>query len=285
MPWFKYVPVLFLLFLVLPAVSAPQVNSSLPCKNTIKVGYNDWPPYAWQDPQGEAQGLDVDLMRAFAVYLGCEVHFINVPAKRSHQMLRAGQLDVLMGATMTDERQNYALFSTYYRDEELRLFVLDEQKDQINIDKWEDIFTKKLRLLVPSSGWYGADYQESQYRLEQEHLLVLSPDSDKSVQMLIYGRGDMIVGDTLAMPYIASQHQRIKLVPLKLVLDQNHIHLMFSKASIKTSQLEQFNHAIKALMDNGEIARVINKWQQMTLAKQSNMSRLNSPLKTLYVSP
>ncbi|MCU8093986.1 transporter substrate-binding domain-containing protein [Shewanella sp. SM20] len=285
MPWFKYVPVLFMLFLVLPAVSAPQVNSSLPCKNTIKVGYNDWPPYAWQDPQGEAQGLDVDLMRAFAVYLGCEVHFINVPAKRSHQMLRAGQLDVLMGATMTDERQNYALFSTYYRDEELRLFVLDEQKDQINIDKWEDIFTQKLRLLVPSSGWYGADYQESQYRLEQEHLLVLSPDSNKSVQMLIYGRGDMIVGDTLAMPYIASQHQRIKLVSLKLVLDQNHIHLMFSKASIKTSQLEQFNHAIKALMDNGEIARVINKWQQMTLAKQSNMSRLNSPLKTLYVSP
>ena len=285
MSLFKYVPVLLLFFLALPAKSALQVNSPLPCHKTIKVGYNDWPPYAWQDPQGEAQGLDVDLMRAFAVYLGCKINFINVPAKRSHQMLKAGQLDVLMGATMTDERQAYAHFSSYYRDEELRLFVLDEQKDQINVDKWEDIFTKKLRLLVPSSGWYGVDYQESQYRLEQEHLLVLSPDSDKSVQMLTYGRGDMIVGDTMAMPYIASQHQHIKLVPLKLVLDQNHIHLMLSKASMTPSQLEQFNHAIKAMMDNGEIARVINKWQQMSLAKQSNMSRLSSPLKTLYVSP
>ena len=102
--------------------------------------------------------------------------------------------------------------------------------------------------------------------------------------MLTYGRGDMIVGDTMAMPYIASQHQHIKLVPLKLVLDQNHIHLMLSKASMTPNQLEQFNQAIKALMDNGEIARVISKWQQMSLAKQSKMSRLNSPLKTLYVS-
>ncbi|BFL85098.1 hypothetical protein LFREDSHE_35480 [Shewanella baltica] len=62
-------------------------------------------------------------------------------------MLKAGQLDVLMGATMTDERQAYAHFSSYYRDEELRLFVLDEQKDQINVDKWEDIFTKSYACL------------------------------------------------------------------------------------------------------------------------------------------
>lgn len=268
--------VLFMLVFILPAQSAAQAADPRSCSTRLKVGYNDWPPYAWQDPQGDAQGLDVDLMRAFALYLGCEVSFVNVPAKRSHQMLKAGNLDVMMGATMTEARQEYAYFSAHYRDEEVRLFVLDAQKTLISVETWSDIFAKKLRLLVPSSGWYGDDYHKSQYRLEQEHLLVLSPDAEKSVQMLVYGRADVIIGDAMAMPYIASQYQDVKLAPLKLVLDQNHIHLMLSKVSMTPELLGQLDLAIQTLMDNGEIARVIHKWQQVSLAKQINMSRLES---------
>lgn len=282
MLWFKSVSYLFMFILLTHGVS--QAEKLLPCTNTIRVGYNNWPPYAWQDPKGQAHGLDVDLMRAFALYLGCEVSFINVPAKRSHQMLKTGELDVMMGATMTDARQAYALFTVDYRDEEVRFFVLDEQKDLINVESWADIFTRKLRLLVPSSGWYGADYHRLQYQLEREYLLVLSPDASKSVQMLTYGRGDIILGDEMAVPYIASQYQNIKLVPLTLVLDKSHIHLMLSKMSMTPLQLAQFNIAINALKDNGEITKVIHKWQLLSIAKQSNMSQQNYPTNILYVS-
>lgn len=279
---FQFSHILLLCIFIFPTFGAPSEAVVSVCLNPLRVGYNDWPPYAWRDQQGEAQGLDVELLRAFAEHLGCEVIFINVPAKRSHQMLKSGSLDMMMGATKTAKREEYALFSAAYRDEEVRLFVLDEKKDKIQLTQWQDIFSQKLRLLVPISGWYGVDYEHTRQRLEQEHLLILSPDADKSVQMLTYGRADLIIGDAMAMPYIASQHQGVRLSPLKPVLDRNQIHLMLSKQTLSSAQLKQFNAAIKALSTNGEIARIVYKWQQISLAQQTKTSHQFNSLSAQY---
>ena len=279
---FQFSHILLLYIFIFPAWSVPSEANVSACSNPIKVGYNDWPPYAWQDMQGEAQGLDVELLRAFAEFLGCEINFINVPAKRSHQMLKSGSLDIMMGATKTVEREEYSFFSDPYRDEEVRLFVLDENKDNVKLEQWQDIFTQKLRLLVPISGWYGADYENTRERLALENLLILSPDVDKSVQMLTYDRADLMIGDAIAMPYIASQHQGVRLSALKPILDHNPIHLMLSKQSMSPLLLAQFNRAIKALTINGEIARIVYKWQQISLAQQSKISNQYGPFYRLY---
>lgn len=279
---FQFSHILLLCIFIFPAWSVPSEANASACSNPIKVGYNDWPPYAWQDMQGEAQGLDVELLRAFAEFLGCEINFINVPAKRSHQMLKSGSLDIMMGATKTVEREEYSFFSDPYRDEEVRLFVLDENKDNVKLEQWQDIFTQKLRLLVPISGWYGADYEKTRERLALENLLILSPDVDKSVQMLTYDRADLMIGDAIAMPYIASQHQGVRLSALKPILDHNPIHLMLSKQSMSPLLLAQFNRAIKALTINGEIARIVYKWQQISLAQQSKISNQYGPFYRLY---
>lgn len=279
---FQFSHILLLYIFIFPAWSVPSEANASACSNPIKVGYNDWPPYAWQDMQGEAQGLDVELLRAFAEFLGCEINFINVPAKRSHQMLKSGSLDIMMGATKTVEREEYSFFSDPYRDEEVRLFVLDENKDNVKLEQWQDIFTQKLRLLVPISGWYGADYENTRERLALENLLILSPDVDKSVQMLTYDRADLMIGDAIAMPYIASQHQGVRLSALKPILDHNPIHLMLSKQSMSPLLLAQFNRAIKALTINGEIARIVYKWQQISLAQQSKISNQYGLFYRLY---
>lgn len=279
---FQFSHILLLYIFIFPAWSVPSEANASACSNPIKVGYNDWPPYAWQDMQGEAQGLDVELLRAFAEFLGCEINFINVPAKRSHQMLKSGSLDIMMGATKTVEREEYSFFSDPYRDEEVRLFVLDENKDNVKLERWQDIFTQKLRLLVPISGWYGADYENTRERLALENLLILSPDVDKSVQMLTYDRADLMIGDAIAMPYIASQHQGVRLSALKPILDHNPIHLMLSKQSMSPLLLAQFNRAIKALTINGEIARIVYKWQQISLAQQSKISNQYGLFYRLY---
>ncbi|MDI5831041.1 substrate-binding periplasmic protein [Shewanella xiamenensis] len=279
---FQFSHILLLYIFIFPAWSVPSEANASACSNPIKVGYNDWPPYAWQDMQGVAQGLDVELLRAFAEFLGCEINFINVPAKRSHQMLKSGSLDIMMGATKTVEREEYSFFSDPYRDEVVRLFVLDENKDNVKLERWQDIFTQKLRLLVPISGWYGADYENTRERLALENLLILSPDVDKSVQMLTYDRADLMIGDAIAMPYIASQHQGVRLSALKPILDHNPIHLMLSKQSMSPLLLAQFNRAIKALTINGEIARIVYKWQQISLAQQSKISNQYGPFYRLY---
>ena len=57
---------------------------------------------------------------------------------------------------------------------------------------------------------------------------------------------------------------------------------MLSKQSMSPLLLAQFNRAIKALTINGEIARIVYKWQQISLAQQSKISNQYGLFYRLY---
>ncbi|QYJ86946.1 transporter substrate-binding domain-containing protein [Shewanella mesophila] len=237
------------------------------CAEPIKVGFNDWAPYSWIDTSDNAVGLDVDMLTLIAANLGCEVDFIKMPVKRAHQMLKVGSLDMLMGASYTKDRNEYAYFSKSYRDEEIRLFVTADKASEITINQWQDIFNKKLTLLAPSYGWYGKDYLKSKAELIRQNLLVISPTTVQSVQMLAYGRGDILIGDAISLPYVANHSEDVAITPLALIVDSNKIHFMISKKAHHSELLEEIDQAISTLSNHGALARVVNKWQQISVAK------------------
>lgn len=265
------------LFLCLPIEGRGEANDVV-CSVPLKVGFNDWAPYAWLNPQGVELGLDVDMLRLVAEYMGCELDFIGMPAKRAHQMLKMGSLDIIMGASYIKERDEYAYFSVPYRNEEIRLFVKSELHPTFSISKWQDIFTLKLRLLVPSFGWYGKDYLATKEELERQRLLVISPNANQSVQMLAYGRGDLLIGDTLALPFIASQYEGVRISPLALLVDSNQIHFMITKHENRQVLLAAVNKAILALEGSGAFAKVMTKWQQLSVAQIKDTSLRSNPV-------
>ncbi|MCE9686585.1 transporter substrate-binding domain-containing protein [Shewanella sp. AS16] len=244
-----------LLLLGQGALAAPA------CERPLSVGYDLWPPYAWRDAAGLPQGLDVEMLQGLAEYLGCELQFIYLPAKRSHQMLRSGRLDLMMGASFTPERESYAYFSDSYRGEELKLFVLSQHRHEFQVTSWNDILIQGLSLLVPEAGWYGPAYEENGPRLRQAGLLEYSSNAAASVQMLSYGRADLVLGDAIAMPYIARKNHNLSLYPLALRVGKNEIHLMLSKLGTSPALLTHFNQAIAALKKRGELDAILDKWQ------------------------
>ena len=258
--------ILLLILLLTPPWQAwAQADASL-CPTPLNVGFNDWAPYSWTTPQGEVLGLDVEMLSLIARQLGCRLNFIKMPAKRAHQMLQTGMLDIIMGASYTDERANYAYFSNSYRSEEVKLFVKAERAEQINVEKWQDIFSQQLKLLAPFYGWYGPDYQASKDALSHQGLLVLSPNTNQSIQMLAYDRGDILIGDAMALPYTANQSHGVVLSPLSLLVDSNQIHFMFSKQVNHLPLVSAINQAIDTLSHQGALAKVMMKWQQTSLA-------------------
>lgn len=247
------------------------------CAKPIKVGFNNWAPYSWIDTSGKAIGLDVDMLTLIAANVGCEIDLIKMPVKRAHQMIKAGSLDMLMGASYTEERNEYAYFSESYRDEEVRLFVTADKASEITIDQWQDIFNRKLTLLAPSYGWYGKDYFESKAELIRQNLLVISPTTVQSVQMLAYGRGDILIGDAISLPYVANHSADVTITPLALIVDSNNIHFMISKKTQHTELLEEINRTISTLSNHGALARIVNKWQQISVAKALKPSNEITP--------
>lgn len=255
---------------IIPLTSSTEISTTLVvaplpeharCKVPLRVGFNDWPPYIWLDSSGQVQGLDAQLLRAIAAKLHCRIDFINAPIKRAHQMLKAGKVDMLMSASKTEDRTQYAHFSKPYRYEKLLLFQLSTSPKRLNVTQWEDIFSQKIKILVPENGWYGESYHQLQPRLQQEAMLVLSPDTEKSVQMLRYGRADVIIGDSLAMPYSANKRENIQLFPLGLVIAEEEIHFMFSKVSMSPADVAAFDCAISTLLLTGEVENILQQWQ------------------------
>lgn len=254
-------------------------NADPICPEPIKVGFNDWAPYSWVDTSGNAVGLDIDILTLVANNLGCQIRFIHMPIKRAHQMLKVGTLDMMMGASYTKEREKYAFFTRSYRDEEIKLFTKVDTLPQINIEKWQDIFSQKLKLLVPTYGWYGEDYLQSKVELQSQGLLVISQDAAQSVRMLAYERGDILIGDSISLPYIANQSEGLTLEPLPLLVDSNKIHFMLSKQIKNAGLLQEINNAISTLSNHGALAKVVSKWQNISVAQNPNTSN-KQPAKT-----
>jgi polar amino acid transport system substrate-binding protein len=260
-----------LLFCCQPYIVWGQNAESI-CPEPIKVGFNDWAPYSWVDASGNAVGLDIDMLTLVANNLGCQVNFIHMPIKRAHQMLKSGSLDMMMGASYTKEREKYAFFTQSYRDEEIRLFTKADALPQISIEKWQDIFSQKLTLLVPTFGWYGKDYLQSKAELQNQGLLVISQDAAQSVRMLAYKRGDILIGDSISLPYIANQSENLALEPLPLLVDSNKIHFMLSKQTKSSGLLQEINNAISTLSNHGALAKVVSKWQNISVAQTPKTS-------------
>jgi polar amino acid transport system substrate-binding protein len=263
---------LLLLLIYFQAYFAYGQKATSSCYEPINVGFNSWAPYSWLDSAGKPVGLDVDMLTIVADNLGCKLNFIDMPVKRAHRMLQEGTLDIMMGASYRPEREAYADFSVPYRDEEIKLFVKSDLAPQIKIDKWQDIFSQKLVLLAPIFGWYGADFLASEQALIKQKLLIFSRNATQSIRMLGYGRGDVVIGDSIAVPYIATQIERISVTELPLVLDHNQIHFLISKKTTNPELITGINQSIKRLSSRGELAQVIVKWQQISIAKTQETS-------------
>lgn len=268
---------LVLLLCLTPFITQAKTAASI-CPEPIKVGFNDWAPYSWIDPTGKAVGLDVDMLTLVAKNLGCKLTFIKMPAKRAHYMLKAGSLDMMMGASYTQDREQYAYFTDSYRNEEVRLFTKQDKLSHIKIEKWQDIFSKKLKLLVPVYGWYGEDYLQSKAELMRQGLLIISPNVAQSVRMLAYERGDILIGDSISLPYTANLFEGVVLTPFPLIVDSNKIHFMLSKQANNSGLLEEINRAILVLANRGTLAKVVTKWQNISVAKTKEVPNKAPPV-------
>ncbi|ABL99277.1 ABC transporter substrate-binding protein [Shewanella amazonensis] len=248
------------------------VQTQTICQAPLHVAYNDWPPYSWSDEVGEPLGLDVDLLKAFARRVGCVLEFDKMPARRSHQLMHLGKVDIMMGASKTAEREEYAHFSVPYRLEQVGLFSIDNG-GVVSLGSWQQVLDSSLKLLVPQAGWYGEAYESSKRSLAMHNQLVESPDLLKSVQMLSRGRAELAIGDALSLPFIASQHEKVHLFRHPLRLTESDIHLMFSRATFDEARVRAFNDAIRGAAEDGEIASLLLKWEQISLSRIEGVSQ------------
>ncbi len=74
----------------------------------------NWPPYNF-NVDGEPTGFSIDYMRLLAAQAGLDVEFVSGPSWNEFlDMMRSGDLDVMLNIVDTPVRREYLLFTTPY---------------------------------------------------------------------------------------------------------------------------------------------------------------------------
>jgi polar amino acid transport system substrate-binding protein len=212
-------------------------------------------------PGAERKGMDLELADAILAEAKCELVLSDgISRLRRDLLFSQGQVDLMLAASITPERQLIARFSAPYRMEVVRLFAAaDNAARYEGIRNFDDILRLGERVLVPSGGWYGPDFANAEARLQSSGMLSTYKNFDQGLQMLAAGRGGLIMGDILGLNK-AAQKAGVRIVPIPYVVLRAPVHLMLNRATISEQQVQRIDAAIAKLEARGVLKAIRHKY-------------------------
>ncbi len=223
------------------------------CARPLRVPFEDWQPYSFIDAKGRHTGLETELLAAVAKEAGCRVTYVRgVPRNRRLPMLVSGELDLLIAATPVPG--DPAWYTRPYRDEVFGAFMR-EGKAQREARSMDDLLAARLRLVTHRGPVSVAVIHEFQ----SLGLLTWFEDYAKGVQLMKLDRGDVLLGDSVAIAY-AARIADVPLVPLAFDVTRGPVTYKLSRKSMTEAQLQGFNSAIQRLEARGELQRIRQRW-------------------------
>ena len=228
---------------------------------TYSVGWELWYPYQYHNKNQVLVGLDFDVFNAIVEEANIDVTFTELPWKRHLQYIKTGEMDIAMGASHTTEREETAHFSIPYRLETVNLFVRKGTSDKIKLKTLSDLSHSDYLIGVEGGYFYGKEYQRLITTKEFYTHINDVIDLEQNVSLLLKGHIDGFLVDPVTMKAFAQKYslqEEFEVHPLKIY--QANIHIMLSRKSCNPEILNRINKAITKLKENGEMAKIINRW-------------------------
>lgn len=247
-----------------PASAGSQTSdadSPSPSTCQLTMGWDPWEPYHYRTPTGETAGLDVELISAAAEAADCELSFHQANFVDLLRMLQEGEVDILPGATPTEERETFARFSIPYRDESFQLWVRATEQERYAGSGLGDLLEDGRRIGLTEGFIYGEEAEALLARPEYENQLVSSRIGDLNLLRLIDHDIDAVIEDS----FVATSIQRRlgleeDVVALEEPLSSGSVNLMFSRESVDAETVERFNEGLQTLIEDGTRDRILSRY-------------------------
>lgn len=231
--------------------TADAGSADVSCQLTM--GWDPWEPYHYMDPKGQHQGLDFELVRAIAREAGCSVDFERDSWANLLASVRAGDIDLISGATLTPEREAYALFSEPYRTERFAMYVRAGDEDRYAGATLEEMLAEGMRIGVTDAYIYGPTVQALQDDPRYDDQFVIAAVGETSATRLLDGVIDAFLEDIFVATSVLRRRGLEKLVeehPMTLE-SGGEVRLMFSRASVPDEVLARFDAGLRSLRETG----------------------------------
>lgn len=238
----------------------PSEPKAAPCQ--LKLGFESWEPYQYVGLEQQASGLDIEIIQAIAGRMNCTLVLQHGTWQELLGQFRQGQLDVLLGASITPAREEFALFSEPYRAEQFQLFVRKDDASKYNFGSVAEIVAAKHKVGLISDYYYGeqisALYDDDQMRPQ----FVESTMSEQNIAMLLDDQVEAVLEDSfVGAAIIRRKGLEQQIQPHQVKLPETPIYVMFSKSTVQPELVSSFNEALRQLKDSGDYQLLIGKYQ------------------------
>lgn len=234
---------------------------------TVLVGNEpDWPPFIYDDANGENQGISIDYLNLIARKTGLAFTFTE-PASYSElqTMLRNGELDLLSAAYYSEKRSDYSLHTPAYITLKDYVFVRDESDFQELAD------LANSTLAIPKGYATIAPIRKA----NPEITIIETDNILTAIDMVLAGEADATMDAQSVVQFYISENvfsglrsfpSKLRDNPLRMLVNQDRplLHSILNKAINSISHSERLT--------------ILSRWLQVDSKDQSNFSLTSTEL-------
>lgn len=191
----------------------------------LRVAWDDYPPFQMAGKPGHKavtgpQGLDIDLCSAVLQAAGMQPDWQHMPWARQLLALQDGSLELMLNASISEERKAFALWTLPYRSEEAALVALRPPDPQVK--GLRDLLGTRARIGVIRGATYPGEMDMLLREPAFQRLLTPVRHMAQGMQMLRQGRLDYLIDEPPVLNHLAQQTGTPAL---------HHVHWVYRGAS------------------------------------------------------
>ena len=239
----------------LTAVVAAAALSTTPSwakeQRKLVVGMDaTYPPFGSQDTETRQYvGYDVDIIRAIGKAEGFEVEVKNLAFDGLIPALKTGNIDIAINdITVTPERAKSVDFSNRYYIAGLGVVV---NANNTTITKPEDLEGKRLAVSIGSTG------EIASRGIKNAKVRIFNQLTECYLELRNNGV-DAVVNDIPTNDYYVATAGRGKVKSLPIALTREDLGIAVKKGNKEL--LLRINRGLAAIKQNGEFAKIFEKW-------------------------
>lgn len=250
----KFTPLIVVGIVLVVAVLFIMRTKSQPF--LIASGHPEWAPIMSQSGD-QIVGVGPALVEKIFTQLGVKVKSDFTGAWDSVQSkAKTGEVDVLVAAYKTDERESYMDYSIAYVKDPIAIFTSNES--QLSYGQWSDLIGKKGVATIGDS--YGQEFDAYiKDQLEVERVSTVKQAFD----MLIAGDADYFL---YALYSGNSEIKKLdysdKIKSLPEYVSTEDFYIAISKKSPYAKYLPKVNELIKQYKEDGTINKLMEEYQK-----------------------
>jgi polar amino acid transport system substrate-binding protein len=225
------------------------------------LGFDAWEPYQYADVGGRVAGLDIELVEAVVEGMGCQLTYQQGTWVDLLAALKQGEVDILLGASKTEAREQFAFFSDAYRMEEFSLYIRKGDNVRTKYETLSDFIKNGSKIGIVGDYIYGQEVSAFLDNTESSKYFVNAIMGELNVARLLDGDidgylEDSFVGATLLRRKALSNY----IVAHGITMQTGDAFVMFSQKSVTLEQLNDFNMQLEKVKSSNTYQDILNKY-------------------------